>query len=77
MRGENEYVPVARTREVETPPRAWGKPTKKGLRLPQSRKHPHVRGENFDYTPREIYDKFFEKSNILWDRFEEEFYGGV
>jgi hypothetical protein len=31
----------------------------------------------FNFTPREIYDGFFEKSDILWKRFVKEFYGGT
>ena len=31
----------------------------------------------FNFTPREVYEMFFTKSNILWERFTNDFYGGV
>ena len=46
VRGEDMADPKKRPEVEETPPRAWGRPTKLFPKVPSTWKHPHVRGED-------------------------------
>ena len=66
VRGEDILMPMQTCMRIETPPRAWGRPSLSSTNPSETRKHPHVRGE--DCTCPRCREKASETPPRAWGR---------